>query len=85
MLELYVIFALTTSITSCAFLFWPTLKSVLSDKINNEFSQHPVLSVVAYTCIATIFAPVLFLVLIYPPATSSYIEGLSKVLREEKS
>lgn len=85
LLEFYIVFAAATSVTSCVFLFWPTLKDVAKLGIKNEFTQHPVISVVAYSFIAAIFAPVLFMVLMYPPAGLSYVEGLRKVLREEKS
>ena len=85
LLKLYVIFALTTGITSCVFLFWPTLKQAKAQSINNEFTRYPIFSAIAYTCIASIFAPVLFLILSYPPACRSYIEGLSRVIKEQKS
>lgn len=85
LLEVYVIFAFATAVTSCAFLFWPILRATIEAEISNEFTEHPILSVVAYTCIAAIFAPVLFFVLIYSPATANYTDGMRRVLEEQKS
>lgn len=84
-LEIYFVFAAATSVTSSVFLFWPALKDVIKAGVKNEFTNHPVISVIAYTFIAAVFSPVLFMVLMYPPAGQSYMQGLSKVLREEKS
>lgn len=84
-LEFYIVFSIATSVTSCVFLFWPVLKEVRQSEVNNEFTRHPVISVIAYMAIACVFAPVLFMVLMYKPAGLGYVQGLSKVLKEEKS
>lgn len=85
LLQLYLIFALATGVTSCAFLFWPVIKQAAAESVNNEFTRYPIFSAVAYTCIASCFAPILFFVLIYPTASKSYVEGMSRVIKEEKS
>lgn len=84
-IEAYVVFAVATSISSCIFLFWPLLKKAKQDGIVNEFTEYSIMSVLIYTCIATVFAPVLFLILMYAPAGYSYMRGLERVLREQKS
>lgn len=84
-IESYIVFAIATGITSCIYLFWPIIRDARNDGVVNEITQHLKLSLLVYTCIATFFAPILFLVLMYPPAQQGYQAGLSKVIREQKS
>lgn len=84
-LTLYFIFIVATSITSCWFLFWPRLQEAKTENISNPLVDNPGLSCLVYCCIAAIFAPVLFFILIIPSASESYMQGLDKIIKEEKS
>lgn len=83
--QVYIVFAIATGVTSCIFLFWPIVKKAKLEGINNEFTRHPLISVIVYTFIASIFSPILFMVLMIPSASYNYLQGLSKVIREQKS
>jgi hypothetical protein len=81
----YFIFATATAITSCYFFFWPLLMEARDDNINNQLADRPVLSATVYTLIGIVIAPVLFYILLMPPAAESYVDGLRIIVREEKN
>ena len=84
-LAYYFIFCLTTALTSWYFLFWGALKAARFEGIENSLTLSPVLSSIAYTVVATITAPLLFVILLVPSFSDSYIQGMLKVLRDENN
>lgn len=85
LLEIFLVFAVATGVTSYIFLFRPVIKKAKLENINNEFTTYPIISGIIYTVIASIMSPILFVILLFPDLTASYLQGISKVIREEKS
>jgi len=84
-LAYYFIFCLTTALTSWYFLFWSALKAARLEQVENSLTLSPVLSSVAYIAVATITAPLLFVILVIPSFSDSYVQGMLKVLRDENN
>lgn len=78
LIELYLIFALTTSITCCLLFFLPILGEARNSGIDNEFTRYPVVSTITYIVISTIMAPFLIL----PILSESKAENFRRGLRE---
>lgn len=84
LIEYYVLFALSTSITACYLWFWPLLQKAKSQKITNSFTENPKLSTVIYIIISTVVAPILVLPLVSNTLAEKFELGLSKeILKQE--
>lgn len=84
-LQYYLVFAIATAITSCYFFFWPCLKQAREDEIDSTLANTPLTSCAVYTVVATIMAPVLFLILFIPGVAQNYTDGLNNIIRDENS
>lgn len=83
-IECYVLFALSTSITACYLWFWPLLQKAKSQNITNSFTENPKLSTVIYIIISTVVAPILVLPLVSNTLAEKFELGLSKeILKQE--
>ena len=84
LIEYYVLFALSTSITACYLWFWPLLQKAKSQNITNSFTENPKLSTVIYVIISTLVAPILILPLVSNTLAQKFELGLSKeILKQE--
>jgi hypothetical protein len=84
LIEYYVLFALSTSITACYLWFWPLLQKAKSQNIINSFTENPKLSTVIYVIISTLVAPILILPLLSSTLAEKFELGLSKeILKQE--
>lgn len=84
LIEYYVLFAFSTSITACYLWFWPLLQKAKSQKITNSFTDNPILSTIIYILISTIIAPVLLMPLFSNDMAEKFEHGLSKeILKQE--
>jgi hypothetical protein len=84
LIEYYVLFALSTSITACYLWFWPLLQKAKSQNITNSFTENPKLSTVIYVIISTLVAPILILPLVSNTLAEKFELGLSKeILKQE--
>lgn len=84
LIEYYVLFALSTSITACYLWFWPLLQKAKSQNITNSFTENPKLSTVIYVIISTLVAPILILPLLSSTLAEKFELGLSKeILKQE--
>lgn len=81
-LEFYILFCITTSITSILDIFWPVISLAKKDGIKNEVTESPVFSTIVFFLINTIIAPLLFFVIIVPSLNEQATRGLSKALRD---
>lgn len=81
-LEFYILFCITTSITSILDIFWPVISLAKKDGIKNEVTESPVFSTIVFFVINTIIAPLLFFVIIVPSLNEQATRGLSKALRD---
>jgi len=73
----YLLFAFSTSITACIFWFSPLLREARQDKIENSFTQYPMLSTIVYICISAVVAPLL----VFPLLSNSMAEKFEHGLR----
>jgi hypothetical protein len=80
----YLIFSISTAVTSCCCFFIPRLISAINSGVENDLVDHPKLSCVIYTLVGCIISPILFAILVLPGAGKNYMDGLDAVLREEK-
>jgi uncharacterized membrane protein len=85
LIELYIIFAISTAITSCYFFFAPRLFAAKYDGVKNDLVNNPKLSCLIYTLVGCIIAPILFFILVMPGAGDNYMDGLDTILRDENS
>ena len=76
LIELYIIFALTTSITCCILFFLPILSEVKSEGIDNEFTRYPVISTLTYIVVSFIMAPALILPILFESKAEQFRRGL---------
>jgi hypothetical protein len=76
LIELYIIFALTTSITCCILFFLPILGEAKSEGIENEFTRYPVISTLTYIVISCIMAPFLILPILFESKAEQFRRGL---------
>lgn len=76
LIEIYLIFALTTSITCCLIFFLPILSEARGTGINNEFTRYPVISTITYIVISTIMAPFLILPILFESKAEEFRRGL---------
>lgn len=81
----YFIFCIATAITSWMYLFWPAVKQVKEEGVENNLMEHPVLGSIVYMAIAALTAPALFIILIVPSYSESYVNSMLEVLREENN
>lgn len=78
LIELYLLFALTTAITTCILFFWPVLQEVRLEGIENEFTKYPWMSTIIYIGVSTIMAPFLTLPILFESKAEQFRAGLRK-------
>ena len=84
LIEYYVLFAFSTSITACYLWFWPLLRKAKSQDINNSFTDNPILSSLIYIFISAFIAPILLMPLLSNDMAEKFERGLSKeILKQE--
>jgi hypothetical protein len=83
LIEYYVLFAFSTSITACYLWFWPLLAKAKEQNIKNSFTDSPVLSVVIYIIISAFIAPILIMPLISNSMAEKFERGLSKEILKQ--
>ena len=82
-IELYLIFALTTSITCCILFFLPVLGEIRSQGVINEFTQHPIISTIIFIGVSCILAPFLILPILFEARAEDFKRGLRKSIVEK--
>ena len=75
----YLLFAFSISISSCYLWFWPLIKEAKDKSIVNGFTKHPVLSATIYILVSTVIAPML----VFPMFNDNMAEGFKSGLRKE--
>ena len=84
LIEYYVLFAFSTSITACYLWFWPLLRKAKEQNIINSFTENPILSSIIYICISAVIAPILLMPLFSNDMAEKFERGLSKeILKQE--
>lgn len=82
MIEYYLIFAISVSMTSLYLWFWPALRDARHDGVVNAATQKPFTACVIYALITTVIAPLVVWPLLSTSAGERYYTGITKSLRE---
>jgi uncharacterized membrane protein YdjX (TVP38/TMEM64 family) len=83
-IELYIIFALTTGITSCYIFLAPAVRVAKDLNIINSFTENTWLSYLIYIFITTITAPFSVLPIFIPSFAERFKTGLEKSVMESQ-
>jgi hypothetical protein len=82
LIEYYVIFALTTGITSCYLFLAPAINNAKSKGIINSFTINTNLSYLIYILSTAIFAPLTIFPIIFDVSGKKFMTGIEKVVLE---
>jgi len=83
LIECYVLFAFSTSITACYLWFWPLLGKAREQNIKNSFTGSPILSSLIYIIISAFIAPILIMPLLSNSMAEKFERGLSKEILKQ--
>lgn len=81
--SLYIIFGLTTAISSLYEIFWPIVRDAKALGVINEITIHPYLSSFIFLIIQFVFAPLVLIVLLVPSLHKSAVKGLQREIERE--
>jgi uncharacterized membrane protein YdjX (TVP38/TMEM64 family) len=84
-IELYIIFALTTGIASCYLFLAPAVNLAKELNITNSFTENTWLSYLIYTIITAITAPFSILPIFIPSFSERFKIGLAKAVMESQT
>jgi uncharacterized membrane protein YdjX (TVP38/TMEM64 family) len=82
LIDYYLIFALTTGISSCYEFLMPAITKAKADNITNTFTESPWLSYCIFTLVTTICAPFTFIPIMLTSANISFRRGVERVVME---
>ena len=83
LIEYYLLFAFSTSITACYLWFWPLLQKAQEQNIKNSFTGYPILSMLIYIFISAFIAPILIMPLLSNSMAEKFERGLSKEILKQ--
>ena len=84
-IELYILFALTTGIASCILFLAPAIEQAKFIGIENTFTESTWLSYFIYICITTIFAPFTVLPIFIPSFAQRFQNGIGRAVMESQT
>ena len=84
-IELYILFALTTGIASCIIFLVPCVKLARELGIENSFTESTWLSYFIYTCITAAFAPFAILPIFIPSFGERFSVGIERAVIESQT
>lgn len=82
-----IIFALTTSLTSCFTILLPALQEVFNKKLRNFWNNdwHLFIVTITWLTISTLLFPLFFLILIIPGLSIATIKGVALGLADNEN
>jgi uncharacterized membrane protein YdjX (TVP38/TMEM64 family) len=83
-IEIYLLFALTTGITSCILFLVPAVALAKDMNITNSFTERPWTSYLVYIIITTITAPFSVMPIFIPSFAERFKTGLEKSVMENQ-
>ena len=83
-IEFYILFALTTGITSCYIFLAPAIELAKDHGVENSFTESTWLSYLTYIIITTITAPFAVLPIFIPSFADRFKAGLEKSVMENQ-
>ena len=84
-IELYLLFALTTGITSCVLFLAPAVAIAKDMGIENSFTENTWLSYLVYITITTVTAPFAVLPIFIPSFSERFKTGIEKSVMESQT
>jgi uncharacterized membrane protein YdjX (TVP38/TMEM64 family) len=84
-IELYLLFALTTGISSCVLFLVPAVALAKDVGVENSFTENTWLSYLIYIIITTITAPFAVLPIFIPSFSERFKTGLEKSVMESQT
>ena len=84
-IELYLLFALTTGISSCVLFLAPAIAEAKFIGIQNSFTESTWLSYIIYTIITSITAPLAVLPIFIPSFAERFKHGIGRAVFESQT
>lgn len=84
-IELYLLFALTTGISSCVLFLAPAIAEAKFIGIQNSFTESTWLSYIIYTIITSITAPLAVLPIFIPSFAKRFKHGIGRAVFESQT
>lgn len=84
-IEIYLLFALTTGISSCVLFLAPAIAQAKFIGIENSFTENTWLSYFVYICITTVFAPFTVLPIFIPSFAKRFQNGIGRAVMESQT
>lgn len=84
-IQYYLIFALTTGITSCILFLAPAVALARDMGVANSFTENTWLSYLIYTFITTLFAPFSVLPIFIPDFSERFKNGIERAVLESQT
>lgn len=84
-IELYILFALTTGISSCYLFLAPAVAIAKDNDVQNSFTQNTWLSYLIYIAITSITAPFSVLPIFIPSFSERFKNGLERAVFESQT
>jgi hypothetical protein len=82
-IEYYIIFALTTGLTSCYIFLVPAIKKAKEQGVINSFTMNTKLSYLIYTLSSAVFAPLTIFPIIFDTSAIKFMTGIEKIVLEQ--
>ena len=84
-IELYILFALTTGISSCYLFLVPAVRFAKDNDVQNSFTENTWLSYLIYIVITSITAPFSVLPIFIPSFSERFKNGLERAVFESQT
>ena len=84
-IEIYLLFALTTGISSCVLFLAPAVAAARDEDIKNSFTENTWLSYCIYTIVTSITAPFAVLPIFIPSFGERFRTGIERAVFESQT
>ena len=84
-IEFYILFALTTGISSCVLFLAPAISIARDEGVENSFTENTWLSYAIYISITSISAPFAILPIFIPSFAERFKNGLERAVFESQT
>jgi hypothetical protein len=82
LIEYYIIFALTTGLSSCYLFLVPAINKAKAEGVINSFTTNTKLSYLVYILSTAIFAPLTIFPIIFNSSGNKFMTGIERVVLE---
>jgi len=82
LIEYYIIFALTTGLSSCYLFLVPAINKAKTEGVVNSFTMNTKLSYLIYILSSAIFAPLTIFPIIFNNSGNKFMTGIERVVLE---